>query len=411
MTLSGFFTAAEWGLTLAYNDDYRGHARGFHFYFNVALAGALIIAEYLESPRRFRWVPPGLLFYLAYVGLSFVSIINAPAPLYTWMAAFKALEVIVIFMAAYHFLKTIEDLRFFLTTFAIVIGWELLAVLKLKYFNHQYQVMGTFEHQNALSMYTNLIGLVFLSVALGPKQPRSGLYLAAFIGCVWIVECTLSRGGLGVLAASTAGLMVLGLIDKVTVRRVLLIGGLSLVAGAGLLLSINTIINRFSAYYNQDSVETRRLLNIASREMLRDFPMGIGWNNFGVTINPPYPYGNHIDKYFKDHNEATGDSNKGIVESHYYLLLSETGWQGYLAYLVMISYFLWCNLRGALYFRNHLLGALSLGIGMGCLANYAQSLLERVLTQPRNMMLWLLLLAVTARIETWRRMAKRRRKT
>ena len=41
--------------------------------------------------------------------------------------------------------------------------------------------------------------------------------------------------------------------------------------------------------------------------------------------------------------------------------------------------------------------------------NYLQSFLERVLTQPRNMMLWLILMAITARITTWRIAEKRRR--
>ena len=41
--------------------------------------------------------------------------------------------------------------------------------------------------------------------------------------------------------------------------------------------------------------------------------------------------------------------------------------------------------------------------------NYLQSFLERVLTQPRNMMLWFILLAFTARIMTWRKQEKRRR--
>jgi hypothetical protein len=42
--------------------------------------------------------------------------------------------------------------------------------------------------------------------------------------------------------------------------------------------------------------------------------------------------------------------------------------------------------------------------------NYLQSFLERILTQPRNMFLWLILLAVTARISQWRRADKLRRR-
>jgi hypothetical protein len=42
--------------------------------------------------------------------------------------------------------------------------------------------------------------------------------------------------------------------------------------------------------------------------------------------------------------------------------------------------------------------------------NYLQSFLERVLTQPRNVMLWFILLAITARITAWRKAELRRRR-
>ena len=407
MTISGFFVSGEWGLTVAFDENFRGHSRGFHFFFNEALAGALIVAAFLESPRRFRWLPPGLLFYLAYVVLSFISILNAPYPLYTCMAAVKALKVAVIFIAAFNFLRTVEDVRFFVTSFAITIFWELVAVLKLKYLEHQYQVAGTFEHQNALAMYACMIGMVFLGAGVGPKHPRSKLCLAAFIASAWIVECTLSRGGLVSFALGVAGVMGLSLLEKITARRLLVVGVLTLVGSLGILLSLNTILGRFNDRFNMDSGETRRQLNHASRLMLQDHPLGIGWNNFGKTINPPFPYGDHIDEYFRAHGDSTkADTDKGIVESHYWLLLSETGYQGFLSYLALIAVFLLYNFRATLAFRSHFLGAVSLGIAMGCTANYVQSMVERVLTQPRNMTLWILLLALTARIEFWRREKK-----
>ncbi|MGZ4988163.1 MAG: O-antigen ligase family protein, partial [Limisphaerales bacterium] len=188
------------------------------------------------------------------------------------------------------------------------------------------------------------------------------------------------------------------------------VGALAAVVCVGVAASLQTIINRFNDTYNADSAETRRMLNIASREMLRDYPLGAGWNNFGVLINPPYPYGSLIDQYFKDHNEFKEvDTSKGIVESHYYLLLSETGYPGFISYVILITYFLFLNARAAIFFRNHFLGVVSIGIGIGCSCNYLQSILERVLVQPRNLMLWLLVLALTARIETWRRQAKAQR--
>jgi hypothetical protein len=408
MTISGFMRPAEWGLTIDFHPYYRGTARGYHFYFNEALAGALIVANFLESPRRFRWMPPGLIFYIINICLSLVSIINAPHPEYSMMAAVKATEVIVLFVATYNYLQNTERVRWFLTTFCVIMFWELIVCLKLKYVDGLYQVIGTFEHQNPLAMYAILIGVVLLSAGVGPKQKASTLYLIGYCACAWVVECTLSRGGLVAFGIGTIGVMVLGLVDKITLRRVLVVAGLTAIVCVGVAASLQTIINRFNDSYNKDSSETRRMLNIASREMLRDYPLGGGWNNFGVLINPPYPYGSLIDQYFKE-----VDTSKGIVESHYYLLLSETGYPGYLSYLVLIAYFLFLNVRSAIFFRNHFLGVVSIGIGIGCSCNYLQSMLERVLVQNRNLMLWLLLLALTARIDTWRRQAKaqRNRKT
>jgi hypothetical protein len=99
-----------------------------------------------------------------------------------------------------------------------------------------------------------------------------------------------------------------------------------------------------------------------------------------------------------------------MTESLYYLLLSECGWQGLISYVLFMALFLWWNMRAGLFYRYNFLGALSLGILFGCGCNYLQSTLERVLIQPRNMMLWLLLLAATARIHVWRRAETRQQR-
>jgi hypothetical protein len=153
-------------------------------------------------------------------------------------------------------------------------------------------------------------------------------------------------------------------------------------------------------------------LNIASRQMLHDYPTGIGWNNFALTINSPWHYGDVIDATSRRHNELVDKKHrKGIVESHYYLLLSETGYPGYVSYLLFIAYFMWLNVKAIWSFRAHFFGAVSIGILCGCGANYVQSLFERVLTQPRNMMLWMILLGITAKIEIWRRQKAKQQKS
>ncbi len=404
MTIGGLFGPAEWGLTLGSVEWYRGHAKGYSFYFNEVLALALALSLWRESPKTFRWMPPGLWLYLLYTGLSMVSIINAPMQGYVWMVALKWVKASILFIAVYNFVRQEEHLAFFLKVMAIALCWEFIIVLKFKYLDHIYQVRGTFEHQNPLAMYATMVGVLFLAAGMGPKVCNGNLLLVAFVACAGTVQSTLSRAGLLFFAFGTSMVIGLSLLDKPTKRRLLTVGALGLVGMLGLILTINTIVARFHDEGNEASGETRVVMNAASKEMVHAHPLGIGWNNFALVINPPFPYGDVIDDRERElGHKVDPDYAKGVVESHYYLLMSETGWQGLASYLLLIAVFLWWNLRGMWRFRQHFLGCVSLGIGAGCFCNYVQSTLERALTQPRNMMLWLLLLAITARIETWRR--------
>src|SRR4029079_9403642 len=124
--------------------------------------------------------------------------------------------------------------------------------------------------------------------------------------------------------------------------------GLTVCAVVGLAMTMDSIIERFNDPYTYDSKQTRIMLKKASLEMFDDYPIGIGWNNYGITINHPYRYGNHIDDYFRMHGDRLDfESSKGIEESLYNLLLAETGIQGLGCYLALISLFLWWNVRAA----------------------------------------------------------------
>ncbi len=410
MTISGFFSSAEWGLTLGDVAEYRGHSRGFHFYFNEIFALSLIIAAALERKSKFKLFPPGLWLYLLYCGLSLVSILNAPSLLYLSMAAFKAFKAALIFIAAYNFVRTEKDLHFFLKAMCLTLFWEFLIVVKMKYLDGRHQIMGTFEHQNALAMYVNLISMVLLAAGAAAKGRWANVYLFIFLMSAVMVEFTLSRAGLVIFGLGTALVMGLILLEKFTQRRVIIVGVIAFCAVLGLAKTMGTIIDRFNDPYTYDSKQTRIMLKAASLQMFRDYPLGIGWNNYGIVINHPYPYGDKIDQYFRLHGDILDrNAPKGIEEGLYYLLLAETGFEGFAAYVALLSLFLWWNLRAAWHFRGQFLGAISIGIAIGCGINYLQSIVERVLTQPRNMMLWLILLGLTAKIETWRRQSVRQR--
>jgi len=405
MTTGGIFGATEWGLTL-FPFEYRSHARGYHFYFILVPAMILIFARLFHNWREFKFPPGFWLFYLFCASASF-SIFVAEFPTYVLMAALKTIECSVIGIAIYNYLRDEEDLRYMLYCLACTMAWQVVVVLKQKYVDHIYQVFGTFEHQNSLSTFATMIGLTLLGAGLAPKARYSNWFFWSYLFCAAIVESSLSRGSLAMFAVGTVAVLLLSLIDRVTKRRIYALIGLSTVAAIGLAFTMDTIVGRFNDYGNDESKHTRDLLNEAARAMVSDHPLGVGWNNFGRMLNHPYHYGENIDAWQRQAgNPVDPLYQKGIVESLYYLIIAENGYPSIVIFVSFFALFLWFNLRGAIQFRSDFLGGFSIGIFAGCGVIYIQSTLERVLTQPRNMFLWFLLLGAVSKIETWRRAEK-----
>ena len=410
MTLNGLLGPGNWGLTLGSIEEYRGHTKGYHFYFNHALAVALIVAKWREDRKSFRWLPPGLGWFLFYCGVSMISIVNAVDKNLAYMAAHKTIFASVLMIATFNTLRTEEDFKLFLRVMIWTMAWELFVCLKMKYLGHMYQIHGTFEHQNPLAMYSLLIAMVFLAVSLGPQFKGVNWMLLGFGICAVIVECTLSRGALAMFALGTMGTIGMSLVEKVTVRRLIGTTVMGIVGSIGLVLALDSIISRFHDQGNHDSGELREVMKDASREMQRDYPLGSGWNNYGLLINPPYRYAEIYYDWYRGRGQKPDYSKaNGLVESHYYLLIAENGYIGLWAWLVVIVVGLWRNVRAYVLFGHSFIRCVSLGLFMGCALNYVQSTLERVLVQPRNLMLWLILLGITARIEVMRREAKKRK--
>ncbi|MCP5519264.1 MAG: O-antigen ligase family protein [Verrucomicrobiales bacterium] len=408
MTLNGLMGPSNWGLTVASIETYRGHTKGYHFYFNHALAVALITARRLEGREGFRWAPPLLLPYLAYCGLSLLSVLNAPDHHLVLMTAHKMAFASLLLIATFNLLRTTEHLQYFLRVMAGVMFWEALVCLKLKYADGMYQVRGTFEHQNPLAMYAIAVGMPLLAAGLGPAFRGGNRCLAGFLACALVVQCTLSRAALAAFALGTIGVMVVSLLDKPTVRRWSVAAGMGVVGAVGLLLTADTIVARFNDHGNQASSELREVMKDACREMVRDHPLGIGWNNYALVVNPPYRYAEVYYDWIRGRGMRVDETKaNSVVESHYYLLLAETGYPGLAAWLLVIGLAWWRNLRAFLAFGHSFQRSLSLGIAAGCALNYLQSTLERVLTQPRNLMLWLILMGVTGRLEQLRRERRR----
>jgi len=313
--------------------------------------------------------------------------------------------VVVVFIAAFHFIREERDITTLLKAMTVALVTQMLVVLKMKYVDGFYQIHGWFEHQNPLAMWAYMCGLPLLAAAMSnASRVDSRWYLTGFIASAVIVQSALSRAALLAFAAGVILVIGLALLDRVTAKRVVFVAGLGLAGLLGCLLAMNTIISRFHDEGNEASGETRVVMNLAAYAMLQSSRVGIGWNNFGLVINPPYPYGDVIDDWERSHGHRVDENYaKGIVESHYWLLLAETGYAGFVTYLLFIFASLWWCVRGLWYGRGRFPGVFMGGLFVALALIYLHSNLERTLTQTKNMSMWLILLGAAARIEDWGR--------
>jgi hypothetical protein len=382
-------------------EEYRGATKGFEISLLDVVAGALLFAVTLRPDRTRRWLPPGTLLYLFYVAMSYVSIFAAPRPLYVNMAAWRFLEQVVVFVAAFDYLRDEEDLRMLLRAVAFTLCFQAVVVLKMKYINHIYQVYGWFEHQNALAMWAYMCGLPLLTMALGPCSRRDLPWcLAGYAASAIIVEAALARASLLAFLLGTALVVAFSWWDGITRRRVLIPAMLALVAAAGLLCVLPTLIHRFGEPRNKESGELREMLAKSSALMLADSAIGIGWNNFALVINKPYHYGAPIDEWTESRGMRVNESEaKPQPESHYWLLLAENGYPGLLSYLLFIGVTTWWCLRAERQWKGTLAGAFLAGLLIALIITYAHSTVERCLTQTKNIAMWLIFLGVAVKLD------------
>lgn len=408
MALMVFLTSAhinKFTLMLGSIEWYRGHTKGYEASLIVTLALGLLCAGFMERAKGFRWLPPGLGWWWLYCGVSLFSIVAAPDKSYVLMAAWKFTTSGVILAAAYNFLREEEDLRWLLKAIAVTLIVQAAVVLKMKYVDGFYQVRGWFEHQNPLAMWSYMMGLPLLAAMMSKAdKTETRMWGLGFLCSAIIIQSALSRAALAVFVAGVGAVMAAGFVDGITARRIRTMIAMGFIGMLGAAAAADTIIARFGDKGNQASGETRDVMNLASLAMLQDSPIGIGWNNFALTINQPYTYGDVINDWERARGHKVDETYaKGVVESHYWLLLAETGYGGLLTYLIMIGAVQWWALRGAWVRRGTLAGVFLGALAIGFALTYLHSDLERVLTQTKNLSMWLILVGCVSRLEAQRK--------
>ncbi len=396
-------------------EEYRGHSRGFEFNLFEGIALGLALSALWEKRKDFSFFPPGLWAWLLFVGVGLLSLVNALNPIYGLMPAFKFVKMGFIFVGVFAALHDERDVKALMRGFAIALIVQVIYCLWSRYVMGGFRVMGWFEHQNPMAMWSYMIALPILGLALAKEtSPRDvSLFFTAFGAAGLVVVLSVSRASLAAFAVGTVLVMLGSFVNGVTVRRVAL-GVLGALCGALVLIKA---ADTFMARMGNDSApknDLRFALNQQSAAMLRDHPLvGIGWNNFGLANSRPQglKYSQILERWEMNRGRRIYTENfmaNPLTESLYWLLLAENGALGFAAFMLFAAVTLWHGGRATVSLWKSSLGLMLYGVTVALAISYFHGQVERVLTQTKNMMTWMMLCAVLARAEMWRRQVRAR---
>ena len=330
--------------------------------------------------------------------------INAAEVLYSFFELWKMVRMYFFFWVIYNYLSDFERFDDFFRNAAFIMIYIFFFVLNQKYREGLWQCRGPFPHQNSLVMYTIIFSSMFFARFLNKDDPPRVFlfYITIFGMCAICIVSTLSRAGMACFAISS--MIVLGLsflsginAKKIIVTIMIIMGGIGVIAK-----SYDSVMSRIESA-PESSKNTRIALAISALNMANDKTIGVGLNNWGIKVNPPYPYSNHIfDGPLDD------DYSMGIVETCYLMIAAETGWYNLAVFLIYIFFYYFKNIVNYFKYRKHQFQFVAIGLAGGLTAIYLESTLEWVLKQTNNfyqLMMVFALIAAMSRLrksKTWK---------
>lgn len=398
--LTLFFTTKMEDINFVSRETFRLTTKGFEIGMVDICTMILFLLVMSRAHNNKPKLPPGSYIYFTFFAFSALSIVNSAVPLFSFFELWKMVRMYMYFWVIYNYINDFEKLDDIMTGIGIIIIYIFQEVFRQKYIGGKFQSAGPFPHQNSLVMYMIILGSLVFAYVLNKKDVplyKFLIWLGIFGLAAICIVSTLSRAGMVLFALSSVVVLSLSFGAGVTQKKIVVTIVLIILAMVILAKAWDSISERFKTA-PEESANTRVNLAIAAMKMVKDEPLGIGLNNFGIKINPPWTYSSHIEMY----NPDDEDEKNGLVETVYLMTAAECGWHTLAMYFILLFYFYFLNLRNYFIYRKSEYQFVTVALLGGLLAIYLESGLEWVLKQTNNfyqLMLIFALIAVMYKLE------------
>ena len=347
----------------------------------------LALAIVVTTPGAFRNLPL-LGFLLAYWFATIVSLAFSASMMSTFFYVFQILRVIVVFIAVASVVTRKDGLRWLAMGLAAGALYQAGITLDQR-LSGAVQASGTLGHQNLLGMMLHFVTLPLLAMLMAGM--RSKLVYAGVLGALVAVALGASRGAIGFVGLGVGLVFLLSLARGFTGQKGKVIGFAVLALAVTGPVMWESFERRFEAKPLSDSggYDERAAFERAATMMWSDHPMGVGANQYVVSVNG-LGYNNQAGITWAWTSRSTN------VHQLYLLAGSETGYLGFLTLIALFAAAVFKGLRYALRARGDPRGDVVLGFTIAVLVTAIHSLYEWIFITYQTQYVFAIALGVIA---------------
>ena len=369
-----------------------GYAKGL----TLTALDSLAIAIIIVTPGALRKLPFMLVMW-AYIGAALVSVAFSNSPMSSFFYVFQLIRILLLYVAVAAVITRPNALRWL--AYGLAAGAVFQAVMAIQErLAGTFQASGTMGHQNLLGMMLHFVTIPLLAMLLAGM--RSKMIYAGVVAGLVTVSLGASRGSIGFVVIGCAVVVVLSLARGMTSQKWKVVGlGVLALAVTAPIMS-EGISRRLEANAADDSgYDERAAFENAARMMWNDHPMGVGANQYVVSVNA-MGYNNRAGIAWSWASRSTN------VHNLYLLAGSETG---YLGMCTLIALLIWPVICGVIFSfrkRKDPRGDVVLGFSVALGVCAAHSLYEWIFVVYQGQYMAGIALGVIAGILRQDRMAK-----
>ncbi|MBK1630602.1 hypothetical protein CKO31_07555 [Thiohalocapsa halophila] len=391
--------------------NYRGDIRGIEFGITDWLTIVLIVTMQFAprwKRRRLYYRSPNDVLMWAYLVWAAASIAWALIPQFAFFGVTRLIRAFALFWVAYNYVRDEDDLRFVINCVVALTFYSFFQVLLDKYQRGVFPPRGSFDHQNTLVTFQNVMNFIIFAALLGDTDKvfdkRSLVYWTALGAGSLTSVATLSRGGMVTMvmgyAMMTPILLWLKQPGRKRGKKLIALGMMFLASLPALAVVLPPIIDRFQNA-PEESAEARDLFNEVAKDMGDTRFLGIGLNN--------YSYGTaYVDQY---RDSLPPIDHGGLAHHIYWLHYAELGVIGRALFILLMLGFMAVMLRFILRRRDSLERVFTVGVLAGFVIAMLIGLLEWNWRQSQMTLTYMMLAGVVCalpRVERERERAERR---